>query len=201
MALADLIPAENRSPGLTASELERAQEEAGAAFPPDLAEFLMDCLPVGSTNPRRPPELGPQFPDWRNNAAAAMRDWREFVLDGFIFDVEENDVWPEMWGAKPDDPRDARARVIEILDDAPRLIPIYAHRGVPNEPLEAGNPVFSVYQTDIIIYGRDLEAYLLNEFVRRPAYEPESRESFREIRFWSPWAFGDFDEELDGESA
>ena len=184
MALADYIPAENRSPGLTASELERAQEAAGAAFPPDLAEFLMDCLPVGSTFAAGPP----LFPDWRNNAAAAMSDWRDDVLYGFIFDVEENGDWPETWGAKPDDPRDARSRVAEILDDAPRLIPIYAHRGIPNEPLEAGNPVFSVHQTDIVIYGHELEQYLRNEF-----FDERVREGpLREIRFWTAPALGEW---------
>jgi len=180
MSLADYLPADNRSPGLTASELEGAQDAAGVTFPPDLAKFLMDCLPVGRG-----------FPDWRNTPGAAMRDWREFVFDGFVFDVENNATWPEEWGARPDDPHARRARVAEILDDAPRLIPIYIHRGIPNEPLEAGNPVFSVTQTDIVIYGRDLEEYLLKEFVRRPVYDPQRRDSFREIRFWSPWAFFD----------
>ena len=62
---------------------------------------------------------------------------------GIVFDVEHG-LWVEEWGAKPDDPHEARARVAEILDDAPRLIPIFMHRAIPNEPLEAGNPVFSV---------------------------------------------------------
>lgn len=199
MALADHIPAENRSPGLTASELERAQEEAGAAFPPDLAELLMDCLPVGSTKPKGPP----LFPDWRGNAAEAMRAWQENLLYGFIFDVEENGDWPETWGAKPDDPQEARLRVAEIVDDAPRLIPIYAHRGIPNEPLEAGNPVFSVWQTDCIIYGNDLEQYLHNEFVAGLA-PPGLKDTVkrqpcpvREIRFWTSaleWGYLDWDE-------
>jgi|SRR5579862_318820 len=177
MALADYIPAENRSPGLTASELERAQEAAGAAFPPDLAEFLMDCLPVGGG-----------FPEWRNDPAGAMHEWQDEMVKGWVFDVEHG-YWLEEWGARPDDSREAGARMSEILHDAPRLIPIYIHRGIPNEPLEAGNPVFSVYGTDTIIFGKDLEEYLLNEFVRRPVYDPQPRDSFREIRFWSPWAF------------
>jgi hypothetical protein len=92
--------------------------------------------------------------------------------------------------------------VVEILDDAPRLIPIYAHRAVPNEPLEAGNPVFSVMQMDIIIYGNDLEQYLHNEFGLPPLHDEtgrllvdeeggllhekaKRREGLpREIRFW-----------------
>jgi len=204
MALADYIPAENRSPGLTASELERAQEEAGVAFPPDLAEFLMDCLPVGSTLAR-----GPRlFPDWRNNAAATMRGWRNILLEGSVFDVEHG-LWVEEWGAKPDDPQEARARVAEILDDAPRLIPIFMHRAIPNEPLEAGNPVFSVMQFDIIVYGNNLEQYLHNEFVGHPG-PPDFDTSkirrdgpVREIRFWTrAMDFWDdeFWDELDGES-
>src|SRR5438270_12187400 len=152
MSLADYIPAENRSPGLAAAELERAQEEAGVAFPPDLAVFLMDCLPVGSTNPRRPPEIRPEFPDWRNDPAEAMSRWRDELLEGVVFDVGHG-LWVEEWGARPDDPQEVRARVAEVLDDAPRLIPIYMHRAIPNEPLEAGNPVFSMKQMVIIVYG------------------------------------------------
>ena len=194
MSLADFIPADHRSPGLTASELERAQEEAGAAFPPDLAEFLMDCLPVGSTNPRRPPDLRSEFPDWRNNAAEAMSRWRDELLGGVVFDVEHG-LWVEEWGARPNDPQEVRARVAEVLDDAPRLIPIYAHRAIPNEPLEAGNPVFSVKQMDIIVYGNNLEQYLRNEFERSPPRSDKegrlivlpllSGGPLREIRFWT----------------
>jgi hypothetical protein len=209
MALADYIPAENRSPGLTASELERAQEAAGAPFPPDLAEFLMDCLPVGSTNPARPSDLRPEFPDWRNNATEAMSRWREELLSGVVFDIEHG-LWVEEWGARPADPQGVRARVAEVLDDAPRLIPIFAHRAIPNEPLETGNPVFSVKQMDIIVYGNNLEQYLHNEFVGSPvppSFIDNTRRDGpqREIRFWTrATAFWDdefWDGELDGESA
>jgi hypothetical protein len=221
MSLANLIPAKNRSPGLTAFELERAQEEAGAAFPPDLAEFLMDCLPVGSTNPRRPPDLRPVFPDWRNNAAEAMSRWRDELLGGAVFDVEHG-LWVEEWGVRPNDPQEVRARVAEVLDNAPPLIPIFAHRAIPNEPLEAGNPVFSVKQFDIIVYGNDLEQYLHNEFARPPLHDETGRllvdeegrllhdqawrgeGSPREIRFWTRamdfWDDEFWDEELAGES-
>jgi hypothetical protein len=170
MSLAEILLPENRGPGLTTAELERAQEEAAAAFPPDLLEVLAECLPVGRG-----------FPDWRNNAAKEMSEWRARLLEGFVFDVEQNGSWPGAWDAKPEDPREARARVAEIVDDAPRLIPIYAHRGIPNEPLEAGNPVFSVHQTDVVVYGHDLEQYLRHEF-----FNARGREGApREIRFWT----------------
>jgi hypothetical protein len=60
---------------------------------------------------------------------------------------------------------------------------------MPDSPLEAGNPVFSVYQTDIIYYGENLENYLRNEF--REAFGITSRTfvvsstDLREIEFWS----------------
>jgi hypothetical protein len=67
----------------------------------------------------------------------------------------------------------------------PRLIPVYIHRFIPSEPPEAGNPVFSVHQSDIIIYGNDLAAYLSAEFgIPNPSTSPEAP---RAIRFWSEW--------------
>jgi hypothetical protein len=125
--------------------------------------------------------VGRGFPDWRDRPAAATSEWRASVLAGFVFDVEHNVTWPDEWGARPDDPDVRRVRVAEILDAAPRLVPIYGHRGIPNEPLEAGNPVFSVWQTDIVVYGHDLEQYLRNEFFNKHVKDGP----LREIRFWT----------------
>ena len=75
-----------------------------------------------------------------------------------------NVFWPRGWPARPDSPAESRQIVAERLAEAPALIPICAHRAIPNEPLEAGNPVFSIWQTDIIIYGDDLADYLWHEF-------------------------------------
>ena len=60
------------------------------------------------------------------------------------------------------------------------MIPIFVHRAIPNDPVVAGNPVFSVYQTDIILYGANLTEYLGNEFEHRYHISPA-----RTIRFWS----------------
>ena len=74
----------------------------------------------------------------------------------------------------------ARARVAQ----APRLIPVMGHRYIPAEPELAGNPVFSVYQTDIIYYGVDLATYLRCEFGQLD-HVNAVREEARRIRFWS----------------
>ena len=60
--------------------------------------------------------------------------------------------------------QDAFVIAKQAIDQAPKLIPILGHRYIPDSPQESGNPIFSVYQTDIICYGRDLEEYLGNEF-------------------------------------
>jgi hypothetical protein len=125
---------------------------------------------------------GPDFPDWRNRPREVMEEWRTTLIDGFVFDVVNNDFWPRTWGSRPDDPAELREIVTERLAEAPALIPIYAHRAIPNEPLEAGNPVFSVWQTDIIIYGDDLADYLRHEF---HGASPRAELPERTIRFWT----------------
>ena len=42
---------------------------------------------------------------------------------------------------------------------APRLIPLISHRYLPETANETGNPVFSVYQSDVIHYGTDVADY------------------------------------------
>ena len=44
------------------------------------------------------------------------------------------------------------------------MIPVYSHRCIPAEPFESGNPIFSMYGADIMIYGLTLSEYFLNEF-------------------------------------
>jgi hypothetical protein len=46
----------------------------------------------------------------------------------------------------------------------PRLVPVFSHRYLPAEPHLSGNPVLSVYQTDIIYYGSNLKRYIAHEF-------------------------------------
>lgn len=62
------------------------------------------------------------------------------------------------------------------------------HRYLPAEPCEAGNPVLSVHQTDIIVYGHDLRAYLRNEMtdsIEQRDRAMASAPAHRPIRFWS----------------
>jgi hypothetical protein len=158
--------------GLSDSELIAAEARFGFRFPPDLRDFLQTALPNG-----------PRFPNWRSGDESMLRDWIDSPLEGILFDVEHNGFWLEEWGPAPRTLADAKLRVTELVTSAPRLIPIYGHRMIPDEPQEAGNPIFSVHQTDIIHYGFDLADYIRHEF-QLPGRKPWP-EQIRPIRFWN----------------
>ena len=78
----------------------------------------------------------------------------------------------------------ARAAIVrDAVAKAPKLIPLMGHRYLPAEPCEAGNPVLSVYQADIIYYGADLDAYFNIEL--RLGEPKRYGDGARRIRFWS----------------
>lgn len=160
------------APGLTARQLGTAEGEHGFRFPPDLRAFLQHALPVGE-----------RFPDWRSPRSEFVQDRLEWPAHSMCFDIDHDVFWLSEWGPKPDSLEEAQARARQAVQAAPFLIPIYSHRYLPASPCEAGNPVFSVYQTDIIYYGLDFPSYLFAEFdVQNPFPVPDSP---KEIEFWS----------------
>jgi hypothetical protein len=161
------------APGLTESEIDRAESVIGARFPPDLRSFLSEGLPAGG-----------RFPDWREPHSTEIRRRLDWPFEGIAFDIEHNVFWLDAWGARPPELPEALQIARAAVAEAPRLIPVAGHRYIPAEPALAGNPVFSVYQTDIICYGSDLATYLRREF-RRPSPVDAASGDMRRIRFWS----------------
>lgn len=160
------------APGLTDAEIADAEHENGFHFPPDLRSVLEHAMPVGD-----------RFPDWRYPGSDFIRGRLDFPADGICFDVEHNEFWLPAWGTQPERLEEAFAIAREAVRAAPLLIPVYSHRYLPASPCEAGNPVLSVHQTDIIPYGIDLPSYLFAEFgVPNPFPVPASP---REIAMWT----------------
>jgi hypothetical protein len=139
--------------GLSDAEILAIEARFGFRFPPDLRAFLQTELPQGE-----------RFPDWRSGNEADLREWLDLPRQGVLFDIEHNGFWLEEWGTRPSTLEEACQIAEGLIAAAPPLIPIYCHRMMPAEPHLSGNPVFSVHQTDIIIYRVDLKDYLIHEF-------------------------------------
>ena len=78
--------------------------------------------------------------------------------------IEELDTiyWHEKWFL--DNSKEDRLKIIlDKINSAEILIPIYSHRFIPNK-LSSGYPIFSVYGADIIFYGKNLLDYYEREF-------------------------------------
>lgn len=110
-------------------------------------------------------EEGPSFYNWLTDMRALEGQFA-WLWEGLQFDVERNDLWPASWGLRPAGLDAQKRRVRELVEAAPKLIPIFKHRYLLAELCLAGNPVLSVYQSDIVVYGADLRDYLLIEFAR-----------------------------------
>lgn len=154
--------------GYSSAEIERAQTCFGLNFPPDLVDLLGDRRPA-------------QGPDWNNERE--IRSYLGRPFEGLLFDVEENALWWSQWGDRPEAAEDRADVLRAVLNRAPKLIPVFSHRYLPETPSLAGNPVFSVYQSDVIIYGANLSDYFLREqngwdCVPWP-------KTIRKIEFWS----------------
>lgn len=161
--------------GMTDAEIVYCEQRFSFRFPPDLKEFLQIGLPIGS-----------RFPNWRPATDDELRQRLAQPLHGILFDVEHNGFWLDEWGLRPADLAAAKAIVSDLVSAAPTLIPIYAHRMIPDRPHQVGNPVFSVHQTDIICYGNNLRDYFVQEFIGSSdsACEMVSGDLSPQIEFW-----------------
>ena len=166
--------------GLMDEEISAIEKMFDFLFPPDLQAFLQTALPVSDG-----------FVNWR--AGLTLEHEKRLIvdkltapLDGILFDVENNGFWHDAWGDQPKSFAQQKAAVEAHYRTYPKLIPIYAHRYMPCEPREAGNPVFSVWQTDIIYYGYDLATYFQKEFALPDIIESPEKPKY--IAFWSSMA-------------
>lgn len=176
--------------GLTDQELDGLERKFDFRFPPDLRAFLSLGLPV-DTRLSKPPGRLSGWVNWRRESEAEIRERLNHPYEAICFGVN-NGVWLKTWGGPPLALEDRVKRITELMNEAPRLIPIYGHRYIPDRPHEEGNPIFSVTHTDIIHFGLDLENYLEKEFWYRfgISFETVTQTSFlkkpaKAIEFWA----------------
>lgn len=142
--------------GLTDEEIVKIEKTYDIYFPKSLREMYQIALPVSKS-----------FYNWRDFNETNIKSIQKSLnwpLEGVLFDIEENVFWDSSWGDKPTELSEAKQKCINEMQKVPKLIPIYGHRYIPVVNGVDNPPVFSVYQTDVIYYGIDLENYFRIEF-------------------------------------
>lgn len=156
--------------GLSDMELSLAEERVGCTFPPDLAALLHIAVPVAEN-----------FPAWRDLGDPNLQQQLERPANGIVFDVLNNHFWHPDWPDRPANDADAEAVARTSLAIVPPLIPIIGHSYMPSQPCEVGNPVLSVWQTDVIVRGTDLAGWGAGE------RGSDGTELKTDIPFWGYW--------------
>jgi hypothetical protein len=147
------------APGLTEAELDGLKDEWSLDLAPDHRLMLSIALPLGDKG---------RWPDWRSGDREKLRSQVLSPVQGVLFDVAQNAFWHPAWPERPADMGQALQLASSELEAAPKLAPLYGHRYLPTVPPQAGNPVLSCVQTDIIYYGRDLLDWFKREFLVAP---------------------------------
>lgn len=197
--------------GLEAHEIDALERRWNIRFSQDYRRFLsvLNTPDRGMYSVRwrnEPPEGiyeiedQPSFFDWQRDESA-LTSALEWPLKGLLFDVENASLWPDSWGKRPQ-VSEVQETVSRLVAAAPKLVPLYGHRYLLGDTASASNPVLSVWQSDIIVYGASLRNYLLLEFsdlleLNRDEAEylrtvDFTTESIAAIPFWGELILGEY---------
>ena len=165
--------------GMTAQELDLAEDFFRFRFPTEIRTFLSCGMPVG-----------PSFFNFRDRTEANLTRFHTFqrsVKDAFLFDLEHNreDMCKLLAnkGRELSNGPSFDVAVIAYLDGSVKLIPFYAHRcffdGMDDMP------IVSFWQPiDSLVYGSDFENYLAHEFLGVECLLDHVPERLRETGIW-----------------
>ena len=172
--------------GLTDAEFARIEREYGFVFADDHRAFLAVGLPVHEP---RDDEPGVSYawerpwPDWRNGDPAELRKQLNWPEEFLLEDVERGH-WQPAWGTRPDSVEAAIEHARSHLSGAPTMVPLYAHRFLPEGHGTFGHPVLSMRGSDVIYYGTDLLDYINQEFEEPRPERPEDWAPQATVPFW-----------------
>ena len=145
--------------GPTPSEIRQIERRLRFEFNTDHRRLLETVQPAGT--------------GWlhcKKDSVEHIRVALDWPLEGLLFDAENNDFWPDGWCPKLASTSDQSRIATEHIETWPTLIPLTGIGTCQRRQRLPGAPVFSGYQSDVIVYGRDLLEYLQHEL--RPAQRP-----------------------------
>jgi hypothetical protein len=161
--------------GMTISEIDAAESALGILFAVDHRDLLLLGVPIDG-------------PDWRNPESAEVAKSLSAPAEGALHDVRINALWPASWGRRPADELSAESIAAIKIAEWPRMVPFWRHRHI-RAGAPSGEPVFSIMQTDCVLYGENLADWSRIEFgeggVRTPA-----ESAWDSLLPWSAFAYG-----------
>jgi hypothetical protein len=160
--------------GLSVLQIQLIEAQLGFRIPEDFAFFLQNVRDPGDV----------LFP-WSNFNKQRYDDSITWILKGIEFDIEHNNLWLRRWGERPATLSVALDKATADFATWPKLLPVYGHRFLAAEPCRSDNPVFSIWQTDIVCYGANLAHYLINEFVSKDVGRHILNQNIQKIEIWS----------------
>jgi len=177
--------------GLTSRDIDKIENEFKLKFPPDIRLFLeilhtIDRQEVIESYDEETNEVEsyerPFFYNWREQQAEIQErlNWPYNTILEDILGV--NPFWLKAWGIRPQNEKECENIFSSWYKKAPKLIPITGHRFIISEPNTLGNPVLSVWGSDIILYGWNLREYLLNELKWHLGINNESGDLIHEFK-------------------
>lgn len=161
--------------GMSLQEISKIEKFYDISFPVELKKLYSINLPVSEG-----------FYNWRDMSKENMKQIKqalELPLQGLQSDLESGYFWCEDWGNQPLDMKTAQNILLRKYNMAPKLVPIFSHRYIPFIPNDLNIPIFSIVQSDIIYYGRNLISYLEVEFKLKQYNNNDITGKY--IDFWS----------------
>lgn len=140
-------------PGLTSSEILEYEAVLGFSFPDDVKLFL------GFMNGLDTPEINIYGNDGTPHANA-------YTFYSYPRDLESVKQMVSYIEEDYEEILDALSEEMEITTTY-KFLPIYSHRYVVCSDDPRQSTVVSIYGTDAIVYGQNLQEYLLNEFLNQ----------------------------------
>ena len=151
--------------GLSEAEIDRVEAAYAVRFTPDHREFLrvLHALDQPYTYVE---EATPEHAEDRTQEIFFYNWLKDEVAIRRKLALPYKDLhggWLPAWGPRPATEEELAAEFAQQFSKAPTLLPLMGHRYLVSEPQQPGNPVLSVWGSDIIIYGWNLRSYLLHE--------------------------------------
>lgn len=121
------------------------------------------------------PTSGRKFPDWtgRSEPIESALAW---PVEGLISSIDHDESWLDSWGPRPRGRKQRGRLVRELVAAGPQLVPVFGHRYLAGPGDRVGNPVLSIYGSDVIVYAPGLRAYLPSELGLSPPLDARIRE-------------------------